>query len=265
MTAQDTLKAGNWLVRYGTGADPAYRVVCFPHAGGSASYYPWLRAAVPPEGELVCLQYPGRQERRREAAIEQFPAMVGAIAAVVGGEPEVPLVFYGHSLGSLIAFETALALQKAGRPVHGLIVSGRRAPSVRPPNGMEMAEDDKNLVAAMRELGGIDPALLRDPEVLELILPALRADFRLANSYVPEPAATLLCPVTVLNGHTDPQASAADAGAWRGHTTGGFVFHQVEGGHFFTGDDRWAVIGLIRNTLEELLPPDGSSAPPGRS
>jgi pyochelin biosynthesis protein PchC len=94
------------------------------------------------------------------------------------------------------------------------------------------------------------------------VLPALRGDFRLANSYVPEPGAVLPCPITTLNGHADPQAGAADAEAWREHTTGGFAFHEVRGGHFFSGTERPAVLRVIRAALEELFPVGGPPARP---
>jgi len=254
LTAQNRLGAGNWLVPYVTCAEPAYRMVCFPHAGGSASYYPWLRDAVPPEGELFCVQYPGRQERRREAAIEDFSLMVAALTEVLDSGSDVPLVLYGHSLGSLLAFETVRGLEARSVPVPGLIVSGRRAPSVGPPRGANPAADDRTVISIMRRLGGIDPALLDDPDVLELILPALRADFRLASTYVPEPGAVVSAPITVLNGNADTQVSPVDAEAWGRHTTSNCVTYQVEGGHFFFDTDRPTVIKLIRTTLEGLFP-----------
>lgn len=241
----------SWLVPYGTTVEPGFRVVCFPHAGGSASYFAWLRAAVPPQGELLCVQYPGRQERRREPSIEQVPTMAATVAEVLSGGPRTPLVLFGHSLGALLAFETARALEAGGRPVAGLIASGRRAPSVRPPQGGADLSTEE-IIAEMRVLGGVDPALLNDPDVLELILPVLRADHRLAESYVPEPGAAVSCPLTVLTGNSDPRVSWADAQAWSGHTSGPCAVYEAEGGHFFFESDRPAVLGLIRDSLDSL-------------
>ncbi|QID34567.1 thioesterase [Streptomyces albus] len=261
MTAAHTPQRTPWLVPYATRTAPAYRMVCFPHAGGSASYYPWLREAVPDEGELYCLQYPGRQERRSEPPIEEFPRMVAAITHILTSTfgAELPLVLYGHSLGSALAFETARELEQRRRTVLGLIVSGRRAPCVRPRHPVADARDDESVLAAMRRLGGVEPAVLDDPDVRELILPALRADFRLADTYVPEPGASVRAPLTVLNGNADPQVSAAEAAAWHRHTTGGCAIHTVEGGHFFFHTDCAAVLAHFTATLRKLSAgtPDG--------
>ncbi|MEU4205907.1 alpha/beta fold hydrolase [Streptomyces sp. NPDC045470] len=252
MTPHSAPQADRWLVPYGTCPEPEFRVVCFPHAGGSASYYPWLRSAVPPTGELLCVQYPGRQERHREAPVERFGPMVETVTELLRARPRLPLVLFGHSLGSLIAYETALALGDDAGPLRGLIVSGRRAPSVRPPSrAREMTT--RQVLAEARVLGGIDPALLNDPGVLELILPALRADYRLAESYVPEPGAAVSCPMTVLTGTTDPRVSSEDAAAWRTHTTGTCTVHEVEGGHFFFENERRTVLDLIGHALDGML------------
>ncbi|RNG34161.1 thioesterase II family protein [Streptomyces botrytidirepellens] len=253
MTAYGTREAGNWLVSYGERAEAAFRVVCCPHAGGSASYYPWLRAAVPPDAELLCLQYPGRQERRREPAITRFQEMTAAVGEVLRAGPDLPLVLFGHSMGSLIAFESARMLERDGHTVLGLVVSGRRAPSVRPPAGARKV-DFAEAIAETRGLGGTDPALLRDPDFLELMLPVLRADYELAESYQAEPGAAVSCPLTVLTGDTDPQVNRAEAEAWRDHTTGAFALHEVAGGHFFFNDDRSTVLGHIRDALAALRP-----------
>lgn len=180
--------------------------------------------------------------------------MISATVEVLDTIADAPLVLYGHSLGSLVAFETARALERRSRAPLGLIVSGRRAPSIRPPQGREIATDDDSMISFLRRLGGIDPALLSNPDILELVLPVLRSDSRLANSYVPEPGATVHCPLTVLNGDTDPQATSAEAAAWHAHTTGDFVVHEVAGGHFFFDADRPRVLGLFRSVLDGLRP-----------
>lgn len=239
-------RTGSWLIPYVSRPGSAYRLLCLPHAGGSASYYPWLRDALTPGGELFCVQYPGRQERRHEPAVEKFPAMVEAVVEVLAEGPEIPVVLYGHSMGSLIAFEVARALPDR---VAALIVSGRRAPSVRPPGDHEPPPDNASMLAMMRDLGGIDRALLDDPDVVEMALPSMVADFRLAATYVPEPGATVAMAMTVLNGDADPLVTAPESQAWRTHAAGPCTVHQVTGGHFFFHDDRAAVVDLIRSAM----------------
>jgi surfactin synthase thioesterase subunit len=181
--------------------------------------------------------------------------MVTALTEVLVAEPDIPLVLYGHSLGSLLAFETARMLESRDRAVLGLIVSGRRSPTVRPPQGVEMGvTDDDGIVDAMRRMGGIDSSLLHDPDVLELILPALRADFRLAASYAPESGSVISCPITVLNGHADPSVSKADSESWRAHTARDCVTYEVSGGHFFFNTDRSAFLRLLSSALAGYAP-----------
>lgn len=235
-----------WLIPCSTPPRSTYRLVCLPHAGGSASYYPWVREALTDGGELYCVQYPGRQERRHEPPVEKFPEMVDAVVEALDAGPDLPLVLFGHSLGSLLAFEAARALPDR---VTALIVSGRRAPSVRPPRGFESATDDASMLAKMRDLGGIDPALLADPDVVQMVLPPMTADFRLAGTYEPEPGARVGMPMTVLNGDADPLVTPAEAQVWREHAAGPVEVHQLSGGHFFFHTDRARVLELIRSAL----------------
>lgn len=242
-----------WLVASGAVEAPALRMVCLPHAGGSASYYTWLRAALPADGELLCVQYPGRQERRHEPPVERTGPMVEAIAAALEKRPDAPTVVFGHSLGSILAFELVRKLEERGRPPLALVASGRRAPSVRPPVG-DSDWSTERIIGEIRVLGGIDPSLLDDPDVQELFLPALRADHRLAESYRPEPGARVGCALEVLTGGQDPRVTREEADAWRDHTTGPFALHVLEGGHFFFDTDRAAVIDVVRSVLDAGRP-----------
>ncbi|OEV12437.1 thioesterase II family protein [Streptomyces nanshensis] len=242
-----------WLTVLGAVEAPALRLVCLPHAGGSAAYFTWLRAALPADAELVCVQYPGRQERRHEPAVERADLMVEEIAAALEKRPDVPTVVFGHSLGSLLAFELVRKLEERGRPPLALVASGRRAPSVRPPAG-EPQWNTERIIEEMRVLGGIDPALLDDPDIQELFLPALRADYRLAQSYRPEPGARVRCPLEVLTGRRDPRVTREDAAAWRDHTAGPFALHVLEGGHFFFDTDRATVLEVMRSVLDVRRP-----------
>ncbi len=105
-------------------------MVCFQHAGGSARHFPWLNAAIPPPGELPCVQYPEWRGRWHEVSIEEFTDMLDTATEVPCKGPRAPLVLFGHRLGGLIGFEAAQAPQDGARPVLTLIVSGHRAPSV---------------------------------------------------------------------------------------------------------------------------------------
>jgi len=243
------VRSGDWLVVHSPRQATALRVVALPHAGGSAGYYTWLRDGLEPDEELVCAQYPGRQERRHEPPAIDIEEAVAHLADAVTALPPVPTILFGHSMGAALAFELALELGRRGAPVAGLVASGRRAPGRRPPIPRQ-APDDAEVLAAMRRLGGLDPAVLRDPDVLAMLLPVLRADSALAESYRPVPGSVVDCPITVLTGRDDPLVSQEDAHAWAAHTTANATVHVLPGGHFFFDRDRAAVLGAVCSTVD---------------
>lgn len=246
-----TVRAGAGWLRTLRPAGPGAtaRLVCFAHAGGAAGYWQPLADALPGRVEVLAVQYPGRQDRHREPAVEDLHALAARVADVlrdsVGGA-EAPWAFLGHSMGASVAYETAALLGGAGPRV--LFVSGRRAPS-RPRRTAESFRDDRALLDKVRGLGGTAARLLDDADVQELILPALRADYRAVAAYTGTPGAPLSCPVVALTGDSDSEASLADVSAWRQHTTGPFDLRVFPGGHFFLADHWAAVAQLVASRL----------------
>ncbi|WP_344525887.1 thioesterase II family protein [Streptomyces albiaxialis] len=243
----------------------AARVVCLPHAGGTAGYYaPW-GTELPRGVELSAVQYPGREDRILEPPPARLDALVADIAAALLPLTDRPLTLYGHSLGAVVAYEVARRLETAYgvTPAH-LVVSGRRAPSV-PVCGDLHRRPDEELVAELARLGGTRAELLRDPGVRSVLLPAVRADFALAETYTHRPGPPLACPVTAVIGTADTEVDEAQARRWAAHTTGAFAFHALPGGHFFSVPDRAPVLALLAGATGAARPPDGAgrSAPDG--
>ncbi|MFD3701222.1 thioesterase II family protein [Streptomyces sp. NPDC058646] len=226
------------------------RLVCFPHAGGAASAYLPLSRTLSPAFEVLAVQYPGRQERRRETPAETLTALADAVARELAAEGGGrPYAFFGHSMGAVIAYETARRLDRLGAPapVH-LFLSGRGAPGPVPRRSDQL-HGDAALIAEIRRLGGTGGRVLDEPELLEMVLPALRADYRALASYSWVPGLPLDVPVTVLVGDEDPVVPAADAADWLGHTTAPGEFHTFRGGHFYLDAHTQEVAGLIAATL----------------
>ncbi|MET7422810.1 alpha/beta fold hydrolase [Dactylosporangium sp. NPDC005555] len=250
--SRDMAAKSMWIQRFHGAAEGGARLVCFPYAGGSATYYFPLSAALAPDVEVLAVQYPGRQERRRERRVDNVPDLAAGVADALLDHSDRPFAFFGHSMGAVVAFETARRLQSAGlrTPVH-LFASGRRAPSCRRSDRIHQ-RDDAGIVAELLRMGATSPQLLQDEEVRASIVATVRADYRAIETYTAEPGATVRCPVTVLVGDADPQTSVDEAAAWRHHTAGPCDVKVFPGGHFYLNTARAEVIDTIRSTLSEM-------------
>lgn len=229
-----TTDSKDWVRLFHPAPAPKARVVCFPHAGGSATFFHPVSGALHPDIEVLAIQYPGRQDRRAEDPIADIATLADrvfdALLPQLAREPRP--AFFGHSMGATVAFEVALRMRREGLAPSVLIASGRRAPSRRRTEDVHL-RDDQGLVAEIRNLSGTDTRLLDDEEMLRAILPAVRADYRAIERYVGDPDAVVDCPVEVFVGDTDEQVTLEEAHAWRRHTTGDFTVHVFQGGHFY--------------------------------
>ncbi|MEV0733905.1 alpha/beta fold hydrolase [Polymorphospora sp. NPDC050346] len=242
-----------WIRRFHPGPAWGPRLVCFPHAGGSAVAFHQTSKALSPVAEVLSLQYPGRQDRLGEPCLDSIGDLADAIVAVLSRTLDRPLVFLGHSMGAVIAFEVAVRLERQGVVLRRLFASGRRAPSRVRDESIHLGTDDE-LVAEVQRLSGTEESLLTDPVVLSIVLPALRADYRAVETYRHAGGARLSCPVTVLTGDRDPRVSLDEAHDWAGHTTADCDVKVFTGGHFFLNDHPAQINDLL---AAELTRPAG--------
>ncbi|QXJ23877.1 thioesterase [Actinomadura graeca] len=244
-----------WLRRYHPAPDARVRLACFPHAGGSASGYHGMSARLAPEVEVLAVQYPGRQDRRREQPVTDIAELAGQVVGALDGEPsDRPLALFGHSMGATVAYEVARLLEhRRGIRPHTLFVSGRRAPSrVRPEN--VHAADDDGVLAELERLSGTDARLLQDPELRELILPVVRADYGAIERYRRAPGPEPGCPVVVLVGDADPLTTVEEARAWADHSAAPVDVRVFPGGHFYLEDHLEAVVEVVAGRLAAPAP-----------
>lgn len=252
--------AGQWIRRYYPASNDRPVLVCFPHAGGSATYYFPMSAALAPDFEVIAIQYPGRQERRHETCIDDITELAGHIRLALGeaeltgpAESRRPLAFFGHSMGALVAFEVARLLEQDGEAgPHVLFASGRRAPSRSRDDTWHLS--DAALIGELRSLGGTNAGLLADQEVVELVLPAVRNDYRAVASYQPGADARIAAAVVVLVGDDDPYTTRGEAADWQRHATGDFELHVLPGGHFFLEDQQAEIVRIITRHGARLAP-----------
>lgn len=221
-----------WLRRFHAAPSATNRILCLPHAGGSASYYFPLSRELSANADVVAVQYPGRQDRRFEPCCETVAQLADEIVSVVRPMTDLPLTIFGQSLGATIAFEVARRLEASGVMLSALFVSARRAPSAHRDERIHLLDDD-GLLERMRALNGTDSKLLDDAEFLRMVLPAIRGDYKAAETYRYQPGPKLGCPVIVTIGDDDPMVSVDEARAWATHTTGKFRLRTFPGGHFY--------------------------------
>ncbi|HEX6354502.1 thioesterase II family protein [Actinophytocola sp.] len=244
-----------WVRRFHPAPHAPARLVCLPHAGGSASFFFPVAKSLAPAAEVLAVQYPGRQDRRDEPVVDDIADLADQILDALRHLDDRPLALFGHSMGAVIGYEVALRMTDAGMPAPTrLFASGRRAPSRDRAERVHQASDAE-LVSELRTLGGVDAAMLADPEVLEMILPAVRGDYRAVETYRHDPDRGLDCPITVLTGDNDPRVSLDEARAWAEHTTGPTDLQVLPGGHFFLVDQRDHVLEILRQELSSMRIP----------
>lgn len=230
---------------------PLPRVVCLPHAGGSATFFHPLAGMLAGEVEVLAVQYPGRQDRRHEPHVADLRHLADDVATEITeiAPTDGPLVVFGHSMGATLGYEVVRRLERAGREVAHLIASGRRAPSWPGDDRDPRLWSDGRLIAELRTLAG-DELPLPDDEMLHFALPAVRADYRAVQAYVHDDGPPVRGGITAPYGTADPRVTPQAVHAWAAHTTGGFRAVPFPGGHFYLAGRMAATATLIRAAFQ---------------
>ncbi len=216
-----------WLAGFGSNPQAPVRLVGLPHAGGgTVEFRDWAGAL--PTVEVQGLRLPGREHRVAEPFAVSVQEVVGAVAAELERLPSKPEVFFGHSLGALMAFELARL-----RPPTTLIVSGARTPDAAADRITLHTATDAALVEQLRAWGGTPPELFEHQELLDLVLPILRADLSLGARYSHRPGPPLDCPMLALAGADDEDAPPEAVAEWASFCAAEFRHRVLPGGHFF--------------------------------
>lgn len=209
------------------------RLICFHYAGGSAqAFFPW-RACLPPDVDLMAIELPGRGRRHDIAPASSVARVADELAEAYASLELKSTVFYGHSLGALVAYETARRLRERGsKELQQLIVSSRAAPGSTQFTASLPPLSDHHLHVYLKNLNGTPKSILDNPDMMRLVLPVLRADLELVYKYQPSPGPVLDIPIEVIGATGDEWAPIECLLEWRQLTTASFRLHMVEGGHF---------------------------------
>lgn len=223
-----------WFEHLSPLPQPSLRLFCLPHAGGTADAYRDWRRFLSPQVDLCLVHLPGRGRRIAEKAFNRLAPLVDVLAGCMAQEIDVPFVLYGHSMGGLISFELARELfrrYKTG-PRH-LFLSGCPAPHLNDSRCSTFSLPDQQFLAELKRLNGTSTEVLNDPELLELFLPVLRADFELVETYQYRSGGRLPCHITVYGGRDDEQVGLEGVYGWKEYTSGNCTIRLFPGGHFF--------------------------------
>jgi medium-chain acyl-[acyl-carrier-protein] hydrolase len=242
--------ADPWILRPRPRPAARLRLLCIPHAGGGASAFRGWADVFPESIEVCPVQLPGREQRIREAPFDRLEPLVEALAGAVLRRAETPFAVFGHSNGALIGYELARRLRRRGErgPVH-LVASGRRAPHVPPPPPLTHALPDEEFLDELARLGGIPAEVREHPELREMLLPVLRADVTVHETYEYQDEAPLEIPITGYAGVDDPRAPPDVVAEWAFHTAWEFNLRTWPGGHFYLAPERDRV---IRQLVQDL-------------
>lgn len=237
-----------WLTPLNSASAARAAVVCLPFGGGSSSFYrPWA-ARFPADVQLCAVDLPGRAARYAEPLLTHAEAVVEALLHLP--DLSVPSVLFGHSLGAMLAYEWACALQQAGRrmPVH-LVVSGRSAPHTVRARAPIHALSDADFLAEARRYQGLPDEVLAHQELVDLFLPILRADFAITERYRHRLRPPLRIPLSILGGEHDPMIEPSELVRWSELTTATSRVEIFAGGHFYLAEHRDALVDRLLSLL----------------
>ena len=242
-----------WINYVKPNPSASLRLFCFPYAGGNSYIFrPWCDR-LPENIEICPIELPGRGFQLKSTPFNQIEPLVKAIATAILPYLNKPFAFFGHSMGGLVSFELARFIRREYNlePVH-LFISGRRAPQVKdskpPIHDLPQAE----FIQELRKLNGTPEAVLNNDELMELLVPILRADFAVLENYNYAPEAPLNCPISVFGGLQDREVKLEELEAWREQTVGSFSLKMLSGDHFFIHSSQSLLPELIKQLTVSL-------------
>ena len=239
-----------WLAYQRLNPGASLRLFCFPYAGGGASaFYNWS-SILPTSVEVCPIQLPGHEHRLKEPPFTRLPELVRALRQALDSYLDRPFVFYGHSMGGLMGFEMARLLQEehGPQPLH-FFVSGCRGPQVIDTERITYNLPEPALIEELRTLNGTPDEVLENPELMQVMLPVLRADFEVVETYEYTIGPPFAFPISAFGGLQDQKIERHHLEAWREQTTAYCGVRMLPGGHFFM---RTAQPDLLRIIGQEL-------------
>ena len=247
-TAAPTL--GSWTAGHEPNPQARLRLFCFPYAGGSALMFRIWSNALPADVEACPIQLPGRSTRLMERPFTDLSSLIQVLAQALSSLLDKPFAIFGHSLGALVGFELARQLRRQyGVSPARLFISAGCASQIPRQCSPIHTIHAKEFLAEVRRLNGIPKEVLEHDELMEIVIPLLRADFALYEAYVYSAEPPLNCPISAFGGLQDRKVTHRDLEAWRDQTTGAFSLRMLPGDHFFLNTTQPLLLQMLSQEL----------------
>jgi len=230
------------------------KMFCFPYAGGTALVFRKWGDFLPSTVQVIPVELPGRGPRLRDIPFVSMPALIDELSEVIWPLLDRPFAFFGHSMGAVIAFELARALRrKYGCEPQTLFVAGRRAPQVpnSEPATYHLPKDE--FIKELIDLDGTPKEVIGNEELMEVMIPLLRADFQLIQTYEYTVDTPLRCPITVYGGLQDHHVPRDTLSPWKEMTISKFALHMLPGDHFFIRSSQNLLLGSLARELRDVI------------
>ena len=244
----------SWIVTPRTNNKAKIRLFCFPYSGAAASiYYPWVDI-LPGSIEVCAIQYPGHGNRVSETLFYDLDGLLDVAQEALLPYFDKPFAFFGHSMGALVGYELARRLKKTQvKQPDLLFVSGHNAPFLPDLSEPLHNLEEKEFIFRLRELNGTPDEVLQDPELREILIPILRADFSVCETYQYENDQLLDCPICACGGLQDKYVDREGLTAWGKLTTGEFTARFFPGDHFYINTERMYLLMAIAQELNKVV------------
>ena len=246
-------KSNDWFICPQPNSSAEMRLFFFPYAGSGPTVFNKWSVGFPSNMETWIAHYPGRGSRYKEPPVKELIALVEKIDDAIQPLLDKPFIFFGHSFGGMVAFELIRHLRRLKLPQPNILfVSACSAPQLPDPHPPIHALPDTEFVKSLQELNGIPAEVANHSELMELLLPMLRADFEAIESYQYTANEPLNCPIIAFGGDDDPRVSRESLDAWNSLTNANFRSQYFPGDHFFINTARESVIAFMITAITLL-------------
>jgi medium-chain acyl-[acyl-carrier-protein] hydrolase len=230
------------------------RLFCFPYAGGGAAVFRSWSEYLPKEVEVCPIQLPGRGSRLSEAPFTSMQPLAEALTDVLCSKADIPFAFFGYSMGATLGFEMARQARKRRlrQPLH-LFVAARRAPQIPAVGTPTHMLSDADFLVELNRLNGTPKEVLDNPELMTMMVPILRADFRVVQTYRYKPEPPLDCSISAYGGLEDHKITREQLQAWREQTTASFSLRMFPSDHFFLHTSQALLLRILSRELHGIL------------